>query len=224
MCKGSEMIRIEGYLVVILGLALTACNSNALQDDSSTSAKWPFAEWETAKAYAFNFRPMERNVALHIYKQPEGWNPNIVEIREVVPDVGQRVIRWVNNTRGANLVSKCPFPRHGIVLFDEDGAAVGSVSVCFECGDILVWPSYFRTEDEYLKALNDINPDTEISRLFDAHEEVLASYKILFETELNMPIVWECEWLATIPTQLLALQPDWRVRDVREKCQDSSIR
>ncbi len=39
------------------------------------------------------------------------------------------------------LVSKCAYPRHAIVLLSGT-TPVASVNVCFECGDILVWPPY----------------------------------------------------------------------------------
>ena len=44
-------------------------------------------------------------------------------------------------TRGELEVSKCPFPRHAVVLYAGD-APVGTANVCFECGDILVWPDF----------------------------------------------------------------------------------
>lgn len=46
---------------------------------------------------------------------------------------------WVIATGGAVEVSKCAFPRHAVVFYSGD-TPVGTANVCFECGDILVWP------------------------------------------------------------------------------------
>ncbi|MBK6514332.1 MAG: hypothetical protein IPG04_09490 [Polyangiaceae bacterium] len=55
--------------------------------------------------------------------------------------MAKKAVDLVTQTQGGVEVSKCPFPRHAVVLY-EDTMPVASINVCFECGDILLWPPW----------------------------------------------------------------------------------
>lgn len=104
-------------------------------------ATWPFTAWDRAEAIAFNHVAYGPGIALRAYDEAHGWSPKIALRRPISGQQGARAAEWVIATRGEIEVSKCAFPRHAVVFYAGD-TPVGSVNVCFECGDILVWPEF----------------------------------------------------------------------------------
>jgi hypothetical protein len=100
---------------------------------------WPFDAWDRAEAVTFNHLPYGPGIPLRAYDADHGWSPNIVERRPISQEQAARAVDWVIATGGELEVSKCPFPRHAVVLYAGE-RPVGTANVCFECGDILVWP------------------------------------------------------------------------------------
>lgn len=106
---------------------------------SRTGSVWPFHAWSRAEAVSFNVFAMRPDVPLHAYDE-RGWSPHVVERRAVTVAQGKEAVSLLAASEGEILVSKCPFPRHAVVLFDGD-TPVASINLCFECGDILTWPA-----------------------------------------------------------------------------------
>lgn len=104
-----------------------------------TGSVWPFHAWSRAEAVSFNVFAMRPEVPLHAYDD-RGWSPHVVERRAVTAAQGKEAVSLLAATEGEIVVSKCPFPRHAVVLFDGD-TPVASINLCFECGDILTWPA-----------------------------------------------------------------------------------
>lgn len=101
---------------------------------------WPFHPWNRAEAVRFNEFPMRPAIPLYAYDE-DGLSPHIVEKIPISVPLAGRAVALLLRTRGAVAVSKCPFPRHAVILYDGD-VAVASINVCFSCGDILVWPRW----------------------------------------------------------------------------------
>jgi len=100
---------------------------------------WPFTAWDRAEAITFNHVAYGPGIPLRVYDAEHGWSPKIGERRPISQEQAARAVDWVIATGGELEVSKCPFPRHAVVLYAGEGP-VGTANVCFECGDILVWP------------------------------------------------------------------------------------
>lgn len=112
--------------------------------------QWPPENWVSAKAYAFNMVPYQPRVDLYIYKDGK-WNDKITTTKEISKEQATAAIDLVHRTAGDVKISKCPFPRHGVVLFDDKQNPVASINVCFQCGDILVWPPYLEPDSDQKK-------------------------------------------------------------------------
>jgi hypothetical protein len=102
-----------------------------------TEKQWPFHRWDHAEAVLFN-QFQERMAPLFAYDE-HGWNPSVVERKPLDQTLAKEAFALVVETEGEHEVSKCPFPRHGVVFFDGE-VPVASINVCFQCGDILAWP------------------------------------------------------------------------------------
>jgi len=90
----------------------------------------------------------------------------------------------LRKTQGEMLVSKCAFPRHGIVFFQGE-APVGAISVCFECGDILIWPAYSQDPDWRQKKTR------RYGKLMKVYERVFPKWRQLFSDELGLADDWQ---------------------------------
>ncbi|WP_434416598.1 hypothetical protein [Nannocystis pusilla] len=123
----------------------TAASEPTSADKPSTpltpSETWPFVAWDRAEAFTFNHVAYGPGVPLRVYDATSGWSPKIAERKPISAAQAGSAVERVVATRGTLEVSKCAFPRHAVVLFAGD-TPVGSINVCFECGDILVWPDF----------------------------------------------------------------------------------
>lgn len=112
------------------------------EQDLVETETWPLVRWDHAKAYVFN---LERGpgLSLYAYNESKGWNTRIDSEHEITQQQAETAVSLAETTLGTMLVSKCPMPRHAVVLFAGE-TPVASINVCFECGDILVWPEWER--------------------------------------------------------------------------------
>jgi hypothetical protein len=142
---------------------------------------WPFTAWDRAEAITFNHMRYGPRIQLYVYTAEKGWSPNIVERYPLTVEQGKRAVGWTIETRGELEVSKCPFPRHAVVLYAGD-TPVGTVNVCFECGDILVWPP-FETLPEDQDKLNAL-----WSKQMKAYDRVFPKWQAFFRDEVGVPL------------------------------------
>lgn len=105
-----------------------------------TGKVWPFHAWDHAVAVTFNEFPMRPRTQLRAYDE-HGWSPHVVDKKPLDAAKAKKAVDLATATNGDVLVSKCPFPRHAVVLFEGE-VPVASINVCFECGDILLWPRW----------------------------------------------------------------------------------
>ena len=147
--------------------------------------QWPFSEWKTAKAYAYNMKDFGPGASLFVYREGQ-WNSSIVK-ETVLTDSQAQAAAELNHRLGGDVrVSKCAFPRHSVVFFDKDNQPVGSVNVCFECGDILVWPPYY-DENEDLSFRYTQAENAEMPKFMDFHEKTLPVWEDLLMTNVGLP-------------------------------------
>ena len=172
--------------VVDAGIATAPATDAAPTADKvvlTPSKKWPFVEWDAAQAYTFNLTKPGPGAKLHVFRRPQGWTEKPVPGKVLTKAQSKKALQLLSKTQGAMSVSKCPFPRHGIV-FSVDNVPVGSISVCFECGDILIWPAYNpdpKWEDKKYKRYR---------KLMRAYDRVFPSWEKLFAKDLGLATDW----------------------------------
>jgi hypothetical protein len=143
------------------------------------SKMWPFVAWDRAEAITFNHLAYGPGVQLRVY-DGQAWSGAIVARQPISTQQGERAVQWVVATRGELEVSKCPFPRHAVVLYAGE-TPVGSVNVCFECGDILVWPDFEPPPAE--------GQEQRRNRLQMAgYKKVFPRWEKFFRDELGLPL------------------------------------
>src|SRR5690606_36497846 len=105
--------------------------------------EWPPGEVASAKAYTFNFDTnLGPGLDLYVYRN-DSWHKTIRSTHELSEDATKQALDLVHVLGGTTIVPKCPLPRHGVGFCDKDDKPLGSVNMCFECGDIMVWPPYY---------------------------------------------------------------------------------
>ena len=147
------------------------------------SKSWPFFVWDRAESYTFNLRRPGPGMKLRIYTEAQGWTETPTKGPQLSKAQAKTALDLLAKTEGQMIVSKCPFPRHGIVFFQGE-TPVGSISVCFECGDIMVWPAYGQGGDW----------EEQVSRRFakrmKGYKRAFPRWEKLFESELSLATDW----------------------------------
>lgn len=151
---------------------------------------WPFHRWSRAEAVRFNEFPMRPAVPLYACSD-RGLSPHIVERIPISLPLAQRAVELLQRTRGAVEVSKCPFPRHAVILYDGD-VPVASINVCFSCGDILVWPKWDAVPepdwDHMTNAARAAHAAAQKAAM-SAYEQTFPRWKSYFRDLIGFPIV-----------------------------------
>jgi hypothetical protein len=138
-------------------------------------AAWPYAAWDRAEAIVFNQVPYGPGAKLYAFRPQDGWNPTIASRASITAAQAAQAIALVEQTTGDVEVSKCAFPRHAIVLLKGD-VPVASINVCFECGDLLVWPAH--------SAMTEANAEAKMA----AYDVAFPKWQALFRDELGLAI------------------------------------
>ena len=151
-------------------------------------ATWPFTAWDRAEAITFNHVAYGPGIPLRAYDDVHGWSPKIVERRAITAQQGARAVKWVIATRGEIEVSKCAFPRHAVVLYAGD-TPVGTANVCFECGDILVWPDLEPPPDyDRWSAAKQKQQERKFRQQLTAYKKVFPQWEQFFGDELGFSL------------------------------------
>ena len=149
---------------------------------------WPFHRWTRAEAVTFNPFSIRPGVQLRAYDDSHGESPHIVDRKPLDEAMAKKAVDLVTQTQGGVEVSKCPFPRHAVVLY-EDTLPVASINVCFECGDILLWPPWAPEPDwatltaQQLKKIELAN-----RRQLELYDAVFPKWQAYFRDEVGFPI------------------------------------
>jgi hypothetical protein len=116
-----------------------------------TGKTWPFHAWDRAEAFTFNRFPMGPGAPFRIYDD-NGWSKHVADKKPLDAALSKQAVDLVLAGKSELEMTKCPFPRHAVVLYDHD-VPVASINVCFECGDILLWPRWTPPESAKLEKL-----------------------------------------------------------------------
>jgi hypothetical protein len=148
---------------------------------------WPFHTWDHAEAVTFNQVPMRENIQLEAYND-DGWTSRLVERKPITEALAKKAVDLVARTEGDVEVSKCPFPRHAVMLYDHE-VPVASINICFMCGDIVLWPHWEKrpswddmTDAQLKQAM------IRSARQMKLYEKVFPSWKTFFRDEVGFPI------------------------------------
>jgi hypothetical protein len=147
---------------------------------------WPFHAWDRAEAITFNAFAIRPDTPLRAYDE-RGWSPHVALRKAIDAALAKSAVALVAATEGDVAVSKCPFPRHAVVLYDGD-LPVASVNVCFECGDILLWPRWEAEPD--WSALSDAQMkavEAKRARQMKLYEKTFPRWRIFFEKDVGYP-------------------------------------
>ncbi len=121
-----------------------------------------------------------------------GWSPLVTKKKPLSTAEAQEALKLINDTLGDVEVSKCPFPRHAVVLFDGD-VPVASINVCFQCGDILVWPSWTTPPLDWahwdqLTVGQRHTLEAMQKKKLSLHEHFFPAWKAFFRDKVGFPI------------------------------------
>lgn len=148
---------------------------------------WPFHAWDRAEAVTFNQFAIRPSTQLQAYGD-EGWSPSLASRKPITQTQATKAVDLVMKTEGGVEVSKCPFPRHAVVLY-EGQTPVASINVCFACGDILLWPSWEPAPD--WETMTDQQMKAHLARSEEQlklYERVFPSWEVFFRDELGLSI------------------------------------
>ena len=146
--------------------------------------KWPFYKWDSARAVVYNLVDQQDAISLHSWSPTFGLNPSVHLQPELTKAQADSALKLLAATQGGLNVSKCAFPRHGIVFYSQ-GVPVGSIDLCFECGDILIYPPYKQAPnwpDKKLKMYG---------KLMKRYDNVFPKWEKLFGEELGLALKWD---------------------------------
>jgi len=178
------------FRAIFIGTLMISASVSAGDIKDAPTVKWSKLKYATARAYTFNFgRYGPGNKGLHAYGPYRsksggvvGLNPAIRNSVALTKRQARKALRLVQRVQGDVLVSKCAFPRHGVVFFDDKETPIASVSVCFECGDILVWPKWDQRRSK--------RPKTYSRSFMRKYDKTMVRWKRFFERLEDMPPDW----------------------------------
>ena len=149
--------------------------------------EWPPQEWSHARAYSYNFVPYGPGQQLRVWDEG-GWSTSIQTQVNLTQDQADAALELTHRTLGDVNASKCAFPRHAVVFFNDSDQPIASVNVCFECTDIMLWPAYnpdprsaMIKYRELSTTVLDNGEEIEQPLLFTVHEEVMGKWLRLFQ-------------------------------------------
>ena len=117
-----------------------------------------------------------------------GWTEHAGQRTPLDSRNAQRSVELLKETDGDVAVSKCSFPRHAVVLYEGD-VPVASINVCFECGDIVLWPAW-KPEPEWNKLTDKQRKALDAARAqqMKRYEEVFPKWKQFFRDDVGLPL------------------------------------
>lgn len=113
---------------------------------------WPFHKWDRAEVVVMNWAPYGPGTSMNAVND-RGWSPHVKYRAALDKNHTTEAVAIITKQHGELYVSKCPAPRHSVVLYDGDDP-VASIDVCFTCHDVLLWPQWITkpTQADYDRA------------------------------------------------------------------------
>lgn len=143
--------------------------------------EWPPSQWTSAKAYTLNFSKNDRRGPRYVWSD-QGWADTISDSSDLTTEQAKIALELIHRTGGGLIATKCPMvTRHAIVFFDANNQPVGSMNICFSCGDTATWPTYYNTlEDKHSRMSFLMSGD------IDLPSDIILKWEQFFES-LGLP-------------------------------------
>jgi hypothetical protein len=130
-------------IACILVLNLLHIVSNA------QSKSFPEVPYSYAKTYLFNLLESKGRPDQKIWDGNEYAQSKLGD-GKIVDEKSKKILSGITNQDMSSLnlgLSKCFTPRHGVIYFNEDDVPVASISICFECEKISLFPNPYPDVD-----------------------------------------------------------------------------
>lgn len=105
---------------------------------------WPYHAWDRAESVVMNWAPYGPTSEMHAYGE-RGWTTRIAYRATLDAEIAKRSVDLAVKEGGELDVTKCPIPRHAVVLFEGD-TPVASINVDLTCQNVLLWPQWTAKE------------------------------------------------------------------------------
>lgn len=148
------------------------------------SKEWPFYEWDSASVVVYNLKEFGPSESIFAWTAKAGLNASAAKQAQLTKKQASTSLKLLSETLGGLNVSKCAFPRHAIVFYAGE-VPVGSINVCFECGDILISPLYKQDSNWSDKKYK------MYGKLMKRYDRVFPKWKKFFESELQLDSDWK---------------------------------
>lgn len=102
----------------------------------------PFGKYSYAKMYMLNTKKSTAKPDQNVWKNDRYAFTKMGDGKLLIEDQIEDLNEWglQNLFTLETGLSKCFIPRHGIVFFDDSDRPIGSISICFECEAIRIYP------------------------------------------------------------------------------------
>jgi hypothetical protein len=186
----SKILRLF-FLAALVASFSAHAGGNKGKRAAKKPVKWSKLKYASAKAYTFNFEPFgPGHKGLRAFgpirgpgEDTVGMHPKIRNSAPLTAEQASEAFALVRLTEGAARMSKCAFPRHGVVFFDKKGDPIASVNICFECGDILIWPEWDRRPSAKKNSYGEV--------FTKKYDKAMSGWTTLFQSLDDMPIDWK---------------------------------
>lgn len=133
---------------------------------------WPFHTWDHAEAVVMNWSAYGPDSDRHAYDEL-GWTQRLAYRAPLGAEIAQKSVALAVRQGGDILLTKCPVPRHAIVLFDGD-TPIASINVDFACQNVLLWPA--------------VPPKGGQALAYELAKELVPEWRDVFEGQLHFPM------------------------------------
>jgi len=135
--------RMKKAIACILVLNLLHIVSNA------QSKEFPGIAYSYTKMYVFNVLESKSRPDMKIWEK-RGYARTKIGNGKTLDEKHENILTSITDQNMSSLnlgLSKCFIPRHGIIYFDQNHAPVASISICFECEKISLFPNPYPDVD-----------------------------------------------------------------------------
>ena len=134
---------------------------------------WPYHAWDRAESVVMNWAPYGPDSEMRAHDD-KGWTTRLAYRAPLDAELAKRSVDLAVKEGGELETTKCPIPRHAVVLFEGE-TPVASINVDLTCDNVLLWPRWSST------------PPTMQAKVA---KEFLPQWRSFFLDELHFP-AWD---------------------------------
>lgn len=124
-----------------------------------------------------NWSPYGPDSEMHAYDET-GFSQRLAYRAPLDPEIAQRSVAIAVKEGGELVTTKCPVPRHAVILFDGE-TPVASINVDLTCNNVLLWPQWPAKPTSAQQAMA---PKVAM--------EFIPQWRDVFESQLHFPM-WD---------------------------------